>query len=502
MNKNYLLISSLLSFVICIISLSFLYSGGYLIFHEPYDFVKLVIKITLLGIVFVAFFYGLFKTHWRFLFKSSLVIFIIIGLLYVALHLSVPGAELASIIEKKNLIHFLSDYVFSMIATVIGHLFFSEVFARMNKQEIEGKEILVYYFLFIILIQIQYYVFGSFSSPIFGEKLFTPNLFNHVIVLLVTTVCVFVFYSIQKTRSTSEKKIIIQSTKVENISAQFQSLKSQLDPHFLFNSLNVLTGLIEENQDKAIDFTSSLSKIYRYVLEQREKEVIPVMEEINFAKSFVGLLKLRYENSIDFEINELGLTENEKIVPLALQILLENAIKHNIVSPEQNLKIRIYKEMDMLVIENNYQPKKTIGDNTGIGLQNIINRYELVSNRRVIVTQDEEFFKVKIPLLTYKNIAMTTSTDQDQKAYEKALKRAKKIKKFYSDLFTFIILGVSFYWLDYFTTGGNRWWFFPVIGFVLATLFNIVKIFAWDSEWEERKANEILEKENQRNKWS
>ena len=154
-----------------------------------------------------------------------------------------------------------------------------------------------------------------------------------------------------------------------------------VDPHFLFNSLNVLTGLIEENPDNAIDFTTSLSKIYRYVLEQKDKEVVSIQEEINFAKTYVNLLKLRFENSINFEIEQTTFSETEFIVPLSLQILLENTIKHNIVSDQKPLKIKIYKQDNYLIIENSFQPKETIKDSTGIGLKNIINRYQLISNR-------------------------------------------------------------------------------------------------------------------------
>ena len=112
-----------------------------------------------------------------------------------------------------------------------------------------------------------------------------------------------IFYFLDKKKNQLEKEIVKESTKAETATSKFESLKNQLDPHFLFNSLNVLTGLIEENPENAIDFTTSLSTIYRYVLEQKDKEVVPIQEELIFAKTYINLLKLRFENSIDFELD-------------------------------------------------------------------------------------------------------------------------------------------------------------------------------------------------------
>lgn len=146
--------------------------------------------------------------------------------------------------------------------------------------------------------------------------------------------------------------------------------------------------MIEENPENAIDFTTSLSKIYRYVLEQKDKEVVPIQEELIFAKTYINLLKLRFENSIDFELDQSLINDGEFIVPLSLQILLENTIKHNIVSEQKPLKIKIYKQDNNLIVENTLQPKDSIKDSTGVGLNNIINRYQLISNREVVIAKE------------------------------------------------------------------------------------------------------------------
>ena len=165
-------------------------------------------------------------------------------------------------------------------------------------------------------------------------------------------------------RGEKEQKVIAGTA-----SAQFESLKNQIDPHFLFNSLNVLSALIEENPESAQKFTTSLSKIYRYVLEQKDKELVTVSEELNFAKTYMNLLKMRFENSITFDLPTDFSNDLAKVVPLSLQLLLENCIKHNVVSESKPLHIKIYMENNFLVVENNLQKKEVLTDRKGVGLQ-------------------------------------------------------------------------------------------------------------------------------------
>src|SRR5690606_17315042 len=150
--------------------------------------------------------------------------------------------------------------------------------------------------------------------------------------------------------------------------------------HFLFNSLNVLTSLIEENPQKAQKFTTSLSKVYRYVLEQKNKELVSVDEELQFAKTYMSLIKMRFEDSIVFTMPECAANPESKVVPLSLQLLLENAVKHNMVTPNKPLHINIYETQDRLVVKNNLQPKQIVKKSSGVGLSNIKQRYNLLTN--------------------------------------------------------------------------------------------------------------------------
>lgn len=184
--------------------------------------------------------------------------------------------------------------------------------------------------------------------------------------------------------------------------AQFESLKSQLDPHFLFNSLNVLSALIEENPKKAQIFTDELSKIYRYVLEHKDKPLVTLTEELSFAKVYTHLLSTRFDKSVQFHF-EIEPSDREFIVPLSLQLLLENIIKHNTVTEQSPLKIRLYKENNNLVVENNLQKRTLSQHRKGIGLQNIKQRYALQTSNPVAIEESVSHFKVSLPILSSSN---------------------------------------------------------------------------------------------------
>lgn len=191
-----------------------------------------------------------------------------------------------------------------------------------------------------------------------------------------------------------EQKIIAKSA-----NAQFESLKNQLDPHFLFNSLNVLDALIEENSQQAQKFTNSMSKIYRYVLDQKDKELVTVEEEINFAKTYCELLKTRFEDSVNFRIEIKDEVKELFVVPLSLQLLLENAIKHNFATSQKPLNVKIYSQDNQLIVENNLQQREVLSEREGIGLNNIQQRYSFFTDRKIEISRTFDKFNVKIPIL-------------------------------------------------------------------------------------------------------
>jgi len=176
-------------------------------------------------------------------------------------------------------------------------------------------------------------------------------------------------------------------------------LKSQLNPHFLFNSLNVLSSLIKKDSDKAQNFVDEFSSVYRYTLDVIEKPVVELKEELDFAKSYLFLQKIRFDNAVDLEIKVDASKLNYFVPPLAVQTLLENAFKHNRASVDNPLNIRIYDEDNLLVIVNNLQPKIKGPDSKGVGLNNLNKRYELLGEEHPHFSVTEKEYVAKIPLI-------------------------------------------------------------------------------------------------------
>ncbi|MFO7863494.1 MAG: histidine kinase [Salinivirgaceae bacterium] len=178
---------------------------------------------------------------------------------------------------------------------------------------------------------------------------------------------------------------------------RFEVLKDQLKPHFMFNSLNVLSGLIDENVEKAQDFIDEFAQVYRYVLETIEKNLVTVDEELNFARSYMYLQQVRYGENLHFTIDVSASYLTMCLPPLSMQIVLENAIKHNALEPGKPLKISVYSTNETIVIENNLQPKGWKARSTGLGQDNLTKRYELVGAQAPEFLITEKKYTVKLP---------------------------------------------------------------------------------------------------------
>ncbi|MEZ4779116.1 MAG: 2TM domain-containing protein [Flavobacteriaceae bacterium] len=339
------------------------------------------------------------------------------------------------------------------------------------------------------------------SAVLFGGISFSEFIANerpifYYVTLLISVVVTSIFYAVYYYRYIQERKVKEQKIIAGTASAQFDALKNQLDPHFLFNSLNVLTSLIEENPEAATKFTTSLSKVYRYVLEQKNKELVTVEEELNFAKLYISLLKMRFEDSIVFEVPETLSNPEAKVVPLSLQLLLENAVKHNQVTPSAKLHIQIYEEAGNLIIKNNLQPKKVLKESSGVGLQNIYQRYRLLTNRPVLVQKNEDAFWVTIPLLTQKTSMMSTQTEYiSAKRYERAKKHVEELKGFYIHFSIYLIMVPVFVFINIKSTS-FPWAIFPIVGWGMGVIGHAMEVFSWNpflgKDWEERKIRELM----------
>jgi sensor histidine kinase YesM len=294
-----------------------------------------------------------------------------------------------------------------------------------------------------------------------------------------------------------------ESTKQEIVAktetAKFESLKNQLDPHFLFNSLNVLTSLIGENPTQAERFTTKLSKVYRYVLEQRNKDLVPIEEELKFAKTYMELLGMRFEDAVKFNIPDSISNEALKIEPLSLQLLLENAVKHNVVSSSKPLTINIYEEANYLIIENNINPKEAIGKSTKVGLQNIADRYGLITQKGVKVENNNKTFKVSLPLLYKMNDIMHTDNLENSK-YVKAVEKVEKLKEFYQNLASYCLVIPFLIFINLKVSPGFQWFWFPLLGWGIGLAFHFLEVNNYNvflgKNWEDRKIREMMDAEN------
>ena len=326
------------------------------------------------------------------------------------------------------------------------------------------------------------------------EKMWWIHIFNILISLGVSAFLHARSFMIEWKKSTMtqvvEQKIIATSANV-----RFESLKNQLDPHFLFNSLNVLCSLIDENPHKAQEFTASMSKIYRYILDKKDKELVSVEEELDFAETYCEMLTARFEDSVSFHFEIEPEVKKTFIVPLSLQLLLENCIKHNFATEQKPLKIRVYSEKQYLIVENNLQPRKSIHQSSGIGLNNISARYNLITNKKVFIEKTENHFSVKIPILLTSKIKIMQTTNENP-AYDRAYKRMKEIKSFYMHLITYLVMNTFFICLNLYHNPNHLWFWWPLLGWGFGVVMNGLSVFSpFGNSWEKRKVREIMEKE-------
>ena len=178
-----------------------------------------------------------------------------------------------------------------------------------------------------------------------------------------------------------ESQLEAEKFKKISVEAQFEALRNQINPHFLFNSLNVLSTLVYKDQDLANDFIQQLSKVYRYLINNQSKKIISLTEELSFINSYIYLLNIRFKSNLKIINNINGNTERYYIAPATLQLLIENAIKHNIVSYKKPLNIDIFSDDNFIIVKNNLQKKKqSKQNNTRVGLKNIQKRYQLMTN--------------------------------------------------------------------------------------------------------------------------
>ncbi|MCT4699389.1 2TM domain-containing protein [Tenacibaculum haliotis] len=348
--------------------------------------------------------------------------------------------------------------------------------------------LLIHYIQYVLIFQHDF-------SDFFDGKLFWSHLFAIIISLGIASFfharSFMINWKASLKQETTQHEIVAKTE-----TAKFETLKSQLDPHFLFNSLNVLTSLIGENPKQAERFTTKLSKVYRYVLEQRNKELIPLEEELRFAKTYMELLQMRFEDAVQFNIPTTVSNSDLKIVPLSLQLLLENAVKHNVVSSAKPLQIHIFEEDGFLQIQNTVNPKEAIGKSTKVGLRNIADRYGLITDERVEIKNNNKTFTVSLPLLTKTNNMSYNSNNIENSKYVRAVEKVEKLKEFYQNLASYCMVIPFLIFINLKFSPQFHWFWFPIFGWGVGLTFHFLEVNNYNiflgKNWEERKINEMM----------
>lgn len=229
-----------------------------------------------------------------------------------------------------------------------------------------------------------------------GSQRFVMQFFRG---FLLSGLVSFVIYHLEILKEKQNHALELERLIQKQLEANISSLKEQLSPHFLFNSLNTLKSLIKSDTDASQDFVVNLAEVYRFLLNHKEHTTVSVYEELQFIQAYSYLLKKRFGNSFEIHIRIPDEALQYSIPPLTLQLLIENAVKHNIVSKNKPLQIEIMLEGDYFKVINNYQPKNNGEPSGNVGLANLNKRYELLIGRGIEISKRDDFFEVNVPIL-------------------------------------------------------------------------------------------------------
>jgi sensor histidine kinase YesM len=226
----------------------------------------------------------------------------------------------------------------------------------------------------------------------FGSKILVSEIVIGLLIFLV-----IVSFSFIKKLKDSQKQVL--EAKQETAKFQYETLKNQINPHFLFNSLNALSALIHIDTEKADEFTNTLAQVYRYILDHQDDELVSLNEELEFIKKYAFLLKIRFDQNFDIQINNDHSSGEKMLVPMALQLLIENVFKHNIISSDRPMKLDVLVKEDSVSISNPIQAKKKTEYSHGLGIKNIEKRYGLLTEKKCFFEVVDGIYKAQIPLL-------------------------------------------------------------------------------------------------------
>lgn len=329
------------------------------------------------------------------------ILVLLVSILFSILFMWVQTGDLFTLSTIVFGIVFFLNFI---ILGWIGYKIFS---STLNKSSAQIKKRFIHTFILFVLLAFVV----SFSIVSLGNYVLyltggleTDNLIRHLFYIVlpntikefsiwILVTAVFLFYTIW--RKAIEKELLLEE---ENLKYRYRTLKTQVNPHFLFNSLNTLSEIVYVDAKKADNYIQKLSRIYRYILDNEETDLILLNKEIEFVRHYFDLHKERNDNKIQLYI-DIENADKLKIVPISLQILVENALKHNVISEENPLKIHINSDDEYILVSNNIQRKGTLSNFPGTGLSNLKERVKLITGKEVIINEENNQFIVKLPFV-------------------------------------------------------------------------------------------------------
>lgn len=329
--------------------------------------------------------------------KNIYLVFLIINIITTLIRYQfVPDQSLSF-----HLTTFLLAFIFYALGWEILiriHAYFEHILPIASKPLLRMLvQILLVSIVFFIFSQLLYRYtayFFHFSMPekdVFGEAIFSGFMYAVIFNFLL-----FGSYYFQLWKSDLVVRMRLEK---EQAVVKYDALRNQLNPHFLFNALTSLNGLIFENQQLASDFLQQLSKVYRYILQNKENSTVSLEAELKFVEHYISLLKMRFEDAIVIDIDVTEMDEDKGVVPVILQTLIENAVKHNVVSIKSPLMVQIWTENEYLIVRNNKTKKEQVETSNKQGLTNLRALYGFLSDKPIEIEDCAETYEIRIPLI-------------------------------------------------------------------------------------------------------
>jgi uncharacterized membrane protein len=271
---------------------------------------------------------------------------------------------------------------------------------RLFKKTSVGFIIISNLCILMLFVGLKFLVFkyGTQTHPslVFSFNFFQDFLINHSLVLTIAIVTPYMLLRMEKAREMELRLIKIQE---EKATAELAALKEQISPHFFFNTLSTLSTIVRnETKKEILEFINDISDTYRYSLSSTKTDVVTVQEELDFIKSYAEILQKRFGEKLKITIQIPTTIQTSTIPPMAIQLLIENAIQHNIITLENPLRITVFYDDGYVCVKNNISPK-TVVDSFGTGLMNLHNRYQLIAKKEIYIEQQLGYFLVKLPVL-------------------------------------------------------------------------------------------------------